>query len=145
MIEASHRATDVTCSQLLEQIARAPRLKRLRIRFQRSEEASVKVIPTTRGEEVESLQWVSSISSHQSQLLFGFNGEEFRGRLDVLVGVKSRRGVACEALKRLRVVDVDVMEQQGREEEGVGVEVEEGGGLCEFRVGGDEEWWDDAL
>lgn len=101
MIEASHRATDLTCSQMLEQIARAHLLRRLRV----SEEAgSVKVVPVSEGDEMASLRWVSSISEHQSQLMFGLSGSEFQARRDVLLGTKLRRGAACGWLKRLEIV-----------------------------------------
>ncbi len=104
MIEASHRATDLTCSQMLEQIARQSTLRRLRIV---EEAGSIKVVPVEDGDEIRSLSWVSSISEHQSQLMYGLSGSEFQDRRDLLLAAKLRRGAThteCGWLKRLRIV-----------------------------------------
>jgi hypothetical protein len=100
MIEASHRATDLTCTQMLEQIARQNTLRRLRIV---EEAGSIKVVPVRYQDEIVSLSWVSSISEHQSQLMYGLSGSEFQDRRDLLLAAKIRRGADCGWLKRLHI------------------------------------------
>ena len=92
MIEASHRATDLTCSEFLNQLGGERRPGTLRLLSILEEANSIKIIPAHPGEECESLRWVSSISEHQQQLLFGFSVEEFQSRADLLVAAKARRG-----------------------------------------------------
>jgi hypothetical protein len=107
MIEASHRATDLTCSQMLEQLAeRQNVLRRLRIV---EEAGSIKVVPAEDGDEIPSLTFVSSISEHQSQLMYGLSGSEFQERRDLLLAAKLRRGAHAELqkLNRLNIVTSD--------------------------------------
>lgn len=101
MIESSHRATDVTCSQMLEQIAGGKKLRHFRIRDQAG---SIKVVPVANKHERTSLEWISSISSHQNQLLFGFSGAEFQARQDLLLAAKRRRGVDDGELEGLDII-----------------------------------------
>jgi hypothetical protein len=105
MIEASHRATDLTCSQLLEKISNSGRLHRLRIK---EEANSIKVVPADPYNEREMLQWIASISEHQSQLLFGMNGVELRDRLDLLLAMKRRSGMD---VSKLLGVDIHIDDQ----------------------------------
>ena len=107
MIEASHRATDLTCSEFIEQLGSSDRSEGLRLLTIQEEANSIKVIPATPGDECESLRWVSSISEHQQQLLFGFSGEEFQARADLLLAAKARRGAECGHLRRVKIESIE--------------------------------------
>ena len=96
-VETSHRATDTTCTLMLQNLSQSKALKALVFAGEGAQ--SLKIIPALFGNEGLTLQWISGVTEQSSSLLYGMSGEELKDRLHVLQMMKG-----MESTKALEIV-----------------------------------------
>ena len=96
-VETSHRATDTTCTFMLQNLSQSKVLKALAFAGEGAQ--SLKIIPALSGNEGPTLEWISGVTEQASSLLYGMSGEELKHRLDVLQMMKG-----MESTKALEIV-----------------------------------------